>query len=112
MKDKEKTADFPLILKITGINILPSSISVSKHEELYSPINESGIGIQSSLSQGPVSLIKLPVWFTKARWLQFQLKMTQCFQFTQLSNDQKRNLTNDSTKMKSYSFFYTLMKFT
>lgn len=72
MKAKEKTADFSLILKITGINILPSSISGSKHEELYPPINESGIGIQSSLSQGSVSLIKLPEWFTKARWLQFQ----------------------------------------
>ena len=37
MKEKEKTADFSLILKITGINILPSSISGSKQEELYAP---------------------------------------------------------------------------
>ena len=37
MKEKEKTADFSLILKITGINILPSSISVVQSKRNFIP---------------------------------------------------------------------------
>lgn len=44
-------------MKITGKSILTSHISGSKYEGLYSPILESGIGTQSSLSHVPVSLI-------------------------------------------------------
>lgn len=50
-------------------------------------MNESGISIQNSLSRVQVSLIKLPVWLTKDRWLQFHalVKNDVLLQFTQVS---------------------------